>query len=224
MPENKNSTCGVVVDYVMDLVAKREFNVGDKLPPERDLAKRLNVSRPTVREAIKVLNYLGFVDSTQGSGNYIADTYGKTTANIMKVMYLRRDVDFDGFTVFRQMLELQSFELAMDNISGAQLSEMQQIVKLLDVTKDVELITGLDSRLHMLMAEASANPLILINFQAILSIVDEYMHDTYFKTVSKKTDGFMKLQEYHHAIVDALANKDREAGMEAIRNHFLWIV
>jgi GntR family transcriptional repressor for pyruvate dehydrogenase complex len=216
-------TCGIVVDHIIGQVASKEYNVGDKLPPERDLAKQLCVSRATVREAIKVLNYMGFIDSNQGSGNYITDTYDRTTANIMKVMYLRGEVDFHGFTVFRQMLELQSFSLALVNATEKQISEMKQIVDLLDVTTDSGLIFSLDMRFHTLLAEASCNPLIVINFHALSSVIEKYMSDTYHKTVSQKAGGFERLQEYHHAIVDALKNKDRELGIEAIQNHFSWL-
>ena len=107
------TSCGIVVDHIIDQIAHKELNIGDKLPPERTLSAQLNVSRATVREAVKVLNYMGFVDSTQGSGNYVTDTYDRTVANIMQVMYLRGDVDFQSFTIFRQMLELQSFDLAL---------------------------------------------------------------------------------------------------------------
>jgi DNA-binding FadR family transcriptional regulator len=78
-----------VVDYLMDEITNRNLNPGDKLPPERTMAADLNISRAIVREAIKVMNYLGFIDSTQGSGNFIAERYSETVANIMRVMYLR---------------------------------------------------------------------------------------------------------------------------------------
>lgn len=218
-----SSSCDVVVNYVIDLIARRQLNTGDKLIPERTLAAQLNVSRATVREAIKVLNYLGFLDSTQGSGNYVTEAYHQTVANIMRVIYLRGDVDFQNFTVFRQMLELASFDLAVDNATPDQKLELQKIVDLLDVNTDSKLIVSLDNRFHTLLAEASHNPLILINFYALTSVIDEYMSDTFHSTVSKKDKGYETLQVYHHAIVDALISGDRAKGHQAIANHFSWI-
>lgn len=217
------SSCGVVIDYVIDRIARRELNTSDKLEPERTLATELNVSRATVREAIKVLNYLGFVDSTQGSGNYVANGYSQTVANIMRVMYLRGDVDFQSFTHFRQMLELQSFDLAIEYATTAQKQELKQVVDLLDVSTDASLIVSLDWRLHTLLAEASHNPLILINFYALSNVTAEYMSDTYHSTISKKAAGFKQLQIYHHAIVDALLSGDRDRGHQAIKDHFSWV-
>lgn len=222
MAEGEGS-CSVIVDYVIDQVADKKYVVGDKLPPERELALQLNISRATVREGIKVLNYLGFVDSTQGSGNYITNTYDKTTAKIMAVMYLCGDVSFYDFTIFRQMLELQAFDLAVDRATEDQIAEMKQIVDLLDLTTNSDLIFRLDIRFHTLLAEASHNSLIINNFNAISSVTKEYMRDTYHHIVTKKTAGFEQLQEYHHAIVQALIQKDRISGSQAIRNHFSWI-
>lgn len=220
----RNTVCGVVVDYIMDQVAKKIYNVGDKLPPERDIAVQMNVSRATVREAIKVLNYLGFVDSTQGSGNYITDTYSRTTGNIMKVMFLRGDIDIADLTTFRQMIEIQSFLLALTAASDTQINEMKQIVNLLDATSDSNLILTLDNRFHTILAEASHNQLIIINFHALSSVIGNYQSYTYYQTVSKKKNGFKTLQKYHHEIVDALISKNTEAGTEAILNHFKWVV
>jgi len=218
-----NAICSTVVDYVIDQVAKKIYNVGDKLPPERDLAKQMNVSRATVREAIKVLNYLGFIDSNQGSGNYISNAYSRTTANIMEVMFRRGDVDFEGFTAFRQMLELQAFSLALDKVTVEQTIEMRQIIDLLDTTTDDAFIFNLDNRFHTLLAEASHNQLIIINFHALSSVIGEYMAYTHNQTVAKKADGFKTLQKYHHEIIDALISKDSEKGITAIHNHFAWI-
>lgn len=220
---NFSDACSIVVDYVISQVENKEYNVGEKLPPERALAKMLNVSRATVREAIKVLNFLGFIDSNQGSGNYITNTYDKTSARIMKVMFLRGEVDFDDFTKFRQMLELQSFDLALEKATDKQKTEMKQVVDLMDLTADSSLIFNLDNRFHTLLAESSHNPLIIINFQALSTVLTKYMSDTYVKTVTKKDKGFEQLQKYHHAIIDALIEGNRAKGEQAIKDHFSWL-
>ena len=218
-----SAACGIVVDYVVGQIEKKEYNVGDRLPPERDLAIQLDVGRTTVREAIKVLNYLGFVESIQGSGNYISNTYDKTTANIMRVMFRRDEVDFHDFTMFRRMLELQAFDLALEHATIDQKKEMKQIVELMDTETDGERIFALDFRFHTLLAEASKSKLIVINFLALSSVIMDYMHNTYHDTVSRRTGGYERLQEYHHIIINALIHKDREAGRQAIVNHFSWL-
>ena len=216
----KRSTCSIVVDYILDMIANKTLNINDKLPPERDLALQLEVSRATVREAIKVLNYLGFVDSSQGSGNYIVAEYDRTITNIMRISYVRGDIGFEDFTVFRQMLELQAFELAVHHPNQALYREMQQIVNLLDTTTDADLIFRLDGRLHKLLIEASDSLLIALNYNALSAVTEQYMYDTFWNITNKKKGGFEQLQKYHHAIVDALIAQNIPLGRQAIRDHF----
>jgi GntR family transcriptional repressor for pyruvate dehydrogenase complex len=62
-----------VAGQVTDLVARGEFKPGDRLPPERDLAKMLAVSRPTVREAMIALEIAGLVEVRGGAGTFVTD-------------------------------------------------------------------------------------------------------------------------------------------------------
>lgn len=218
-----DAACAAVIDYVIDRVSSKEYAVGKKIPPERDLALLLKVSRVTVREAIKVLSYLGFIECIHGSGNYISDKYDKTSAYIIKVLFLSGEISVNDFEIFRCMLERQAFELALDRITEEAKNEMKKILDLLDVTTDEDFIFNLDMRFHQLLVNASGNSLIIINFLALSKVIAEYMSDTYHKTVSKKLGGFACLQEYHHAILDALIEGDREKGINAINGHFSWI-
>jgi GntR family transcriptional repressor for pyruvate dehydrogenase complex len=220
---SSDAACAAVIDYIIERVTSKEYGAGKRLPPERDLALQLNVSRVTVREAIKVLSYLGFIECIRGSGNYVIDKYDKTSAYIIKVLFLRGEINSDDFALFRRMLELQAFDLAVERITEEAKHEMEYIVNLLDVTSDEDLIFNLDMRFHQLLVNASQNQLIIINFLALSHVTMEYMSDTYHRTVSKKPGGFARLQEYHHAIFDALISGDREKGIRAINDHFSWI-
>lgn len=217
MPETTSSSN--VVDYLLNAIGDGTFNPGEKLPPERDLSAQLSVSRNTVREAIKVMNYLGFIDSTQGSGNYIANAYDHAVSSIMKVLYMRNEISFLNVTDFRRMLELQSFELAITHATHAQKLEMRNTVDLLDSCTDPAQIVTLDNRFHTILTEASHNKLIIIIYVALSKVIDEYMRETYLR-VTKHAQGFAELQTYHHAIVDALFEKDAEKGRQAIIDHF----
>lgn len=222
--EEISATCGVVVDYIVDLISNRTLNIGDRLEPERQLAQRLNVSRATVREAINVLNYMGFICSTQGSGNYVTDNYSRTVTMIMKAMYLREDIDLERFMDFRQMLELHAFEMAVEHATTEQKDEMKQIVNLMDVCSDENLRITLDSSFHRLLVLSSGDPLIRINFEALSSVIRQSQSDTFFSYVSLKPNGIQILQQYHHTIIDALYEEDLEKGRQAIINHFAWIM
>ena len=63
-----------VIDGIKDMIARGELKCGDKLPSERELAERFNVSRVPVREALKILEYTGLLNSSRGDGAYVRNT------------------------------------------------------------------------------------------------------------------------------------------------------
>lgn len=229
MPKSvENATDGAayskVINYVISAISEKELNPGDKLEPERNLSAILGVSRGTVREAIRVLNYLGFVDCVQGSGNFISDNYGDTVTKIISVMYSRGDLTKTSFNDFRQMLDICAFDLALVKSTDEQRAEMKQIATLMDVCSSPNLIFALDKQFHSLMVVAADNPLISINYTALSTITEKFMSDVFYNTVTRKPDGFKTLQRYHHAIIDSLIARDREGGHKAIHGHYDWVL
>ena len=61
-----------VNDYIGEKISKGELKLGDKLPPERDLAKTLDISRNSIREGLRILENMGVVKSQHGAGNFIS--------------------------------------------------------------------------------------------------------------------------------------------------------
>ncbi len=223
MSENKEelkSASARVVHYLMDRIASRDLDIGDRLPPERELAQMLDVSRASVREGLRVLNHMGFLDSTQGSGNYVSENYTSTVQEIMYLMYQRRDISYRDITLFRCMLEQQAVDLAMDRMTEAQKDELRQLVGRMDMPEDERVLFELDHRFHTVIAEASGNPLVVINFKALTAIIYHYMDESYHSIVSQTASGFPTLQKYHHAIVDAIFAGDRTAAHQAMEDHF----
>lgn len=220
LPVLENNSSSHVIHYVISEIISKHYDIGDRLPTERELAEQFQVSRATVREALKALSYLGFVSSTQGSGNYVTDDYEKTVAYIMYVMYSRGDISFDDFTEFRIMLEIHSFELAINNASNEQKIRMADLAAFMDTCEEPNEIIEADKQFHTILAEASGNKLIIMNYYAWSSVLSSYMHETYHKRVSVRQNGFKALQKYHHEIINALILKNPAAGIKAIRNHF----
>jgi GntR family transcriptional repressor for pyruvate dehydrogenase complex len=78
MAKETNTNCEIIVDRVLDQITSGALKKGDKLPTERQLSESMNVSRASVREAIKSLESMGIAESIQGSGSYITDSPEKT--------------------------------------------------------------------------------------------------------------------------------------------------
>ena len=219
-PESFAGSCENVIDHIVDLISQRVYNEGDKLPPERELSEEIGASRSTVREAIKVLNYMGLVRSVQGSGNYIATDYSDNIGRILRILYLRQDISNDEFASFRLALEKEAFDYALDNITEEQLKELSQVVNLMDVTTDQRLINILDERLHSLLVQASGNQIVITTHRALSGIREIYMRTYINIMVTIRDGGYRELQKWHHGIVDALIHRDKKAGHLALEGHY----
>ena len=92
----------VVIDDIKAMILRGELKQGEKIPSERELAERFNVSRVPIREALKILEYMGILDSTQGDGTYVKN---------YTLEDLIRKLDFAVTTTtdtLRDLLELRS--------------------------------------------------------------------------------------------------------------------
>jgi GntR family transcriptional repressor for pyruvate dehydrogenase complex len=216
MRENAHT---VVLNYVKDRIISGEYRTGDKLPPERELAEMLGVSRNAVREGIKELSVLGLIDSTQGSGNYVTNDFLSVNAELLRIMYATDMVSYSNMTEYRYGLELLAFSLAINGITENQRLELEEIIRQIDSTTDDARIVALDKRLHMLLAEASGNKLLLNNYYALSAVMDVYMFDTRSRFVATPS-GFETVQREHRRLVQAIRERDIEKGRDAIDKHY----
>ena len=85
-----------IVNRIKQLISSGELKPGDRIPSERELATMLGVSRPSVREAIMVLDAMGFLESRQGGGTFVkALTEGSITDPLAKLVE-KRDPEWKG--------------------------------------------------------------------------------------------------------------------------------
>ena len=118
----------VVFDYFKGKILSGEIGIGYKLPAERDIAEQLGVSRNSVREAIRMLEMMGFVESLQGSGNYICcDPHGYFTQSFNMLMVLR-DISYNEIFDIRRAMEFEALTLAVQNITQEELETSRRLV------------------------------------------------------------------------------------------------
>lgn len=202
-----------VAGQIAGLIKSGELQSGSRLPPERDLSKRLGVSRPTVREAMIALEISGLVEVRTGSGIYVT----------------ARGVDsgfsFDAgpspFEILgaRKLIEPEIAALAAASITGAQLEALRETLSgLAACIEDHSTSLGPDRDFHTLIATASANT-------ALIGIIDglwDKMFSPIFEALSVRTglpqNVRMTLAD-HTAIFERLAAHDGDGAREAMRIH-----
>src|SRR5712691_5856950 len=127
-PEGHEATSEWVIEKLRDMIHRRELRAGDRLPPERDLAKLFGVSRPTLRAGIRSLSAVGVLESRQGAGTFVvqADESPALDSSSLSLM-----ASLNGFTskeMFeaRRALEMSIAGLAAERATGDQLASLAE--------------------------------------------------------------------------------------------------
>src|SRR5499427_417964 len=120
-----------IADQIAALIEKGEYGVGERLPPERDLAKQLGVSRPSVREALIALEVEGYVEVRVGSGVYVSGTGASSSAAELPA-------DSGPFELIRArwLIEAECAALAAKAATRAQIRAMEEALEQMESERD----------------------------------------------------------------------------------------
>ncbi len=210
-----------VAEQVTALVARGEFKPGDRLPPERDLAKALGVSRPTVREAMIALEIAGLVEVRVGAGTFVTD---KNTNG-------SHDPQFGGagaspleLIAARRLIEPEVAALAARHATAADLSAIKETLAMTAAAVDTAQHRAADRLFHVRVASASRNGV-------LAAIADEFwgeMFSPMFERMGAIT-GLITARcsprqrdatlTEHEAVYRALEKHDAEAARAAMDRH-----
>lgn len=208
-----------VIDYIKQEIRVGHFIIGSRIPPERTLAEHLNVSRNSVREALRILEIMGIITSTQGAGHFIAGNFESSLVETMSIMFLLNQLSFQQVSQLRYALEKQAYALATLNISDSELAELKSIISRLDMGVSEEENVLLDKRLHYTIARASNNILIVEILNALSDVMDRFIADLRMDIMSEENRR-EKLFAAHRRMVDCMVNKDLAGGYAAVDEHF----
>lgn len=203
-----------IADQIAALIERGEYGVGRRLPPERDLAKQLGVSRPSVREALIALEVEGYVEVRMGSGVYVL---GPRSADAGEPL----PADSGPFELIkaRWLIEAECAALAAKQATKAQVRAMEDALNAMESDRDKGVMPlGADRLFHLRIAEASGN-------SALALVV---------KTLWDQRTGplFLRLEHHfdtpalwavaireHREIVAAIERHDAAAARGAMRRH-----
>ena len=149
---------------------------GDRLPPERELATELGVSRPSLREAIQKLSSKGMLQSRQGGGTYVIGRLEQSFSDPWQAMMGSHPNLREDLLEFRRMLEGQAAEWAAERATEADLQRLEQAFEAMNAAfegGDLDRRSASDIAFHQAVGEAAHNALIGHLSAALLRL----MHD-----------------------------------------------
>jgi GntR family transcriptional repressor for pyruvate dehydrogenase complex len=216
----KNGTSAEEVSVrLRDMIHSGELSPGDRLPPERDLAKMLGVSRPTLRAGIRSLGAVGILVSRQGAGTFVAEADESPTLDSSPLRMLSALHGFTSDEMFeaRLALEMSIASLAAQRATSEQMTLMaEEITGMYASLSDPEQYLVHDMQFHQTIAAASQNRILT----SLMNMVATILFDNRSKTVHRALD-LKDSAEQHHNIYRAMRERDPEAARMAMHDHLI---
>ncbi len=194
-----------------------ELAIGERLPPERELALELGVSRSLVNLAILDLESMGFLRIVPRQGTFVADYKNESTPQMLLSLMTRGAGEDTGAELFssmletRRMLEGECARLAAEHASEEDLARLSSILGEMRTAADPDRFSDANFRFHRVLMAASGNIVYAMIFQSFGEVVRFYV-SRYFTTPAR-----MRLSvSQHEQLLDALVARDGARAKAAV--------
>lgn len=202
-----------VIRAIQALLEDETFDVGDKLPSEAALAQRFGVSRPTIREALRVLSHLGLVESRSGAGTFVARRQVEPGALYRSLS----NADLAVVTEFRFILESQAARLAAERRSEAQMEKIEAAWNRAreNVAKgDLQGFVAEDLKFHAAIVEAAGNWLLRETYERSHHLIEQAIGSVL------DVGPFETMSDVHNNLLQAIKDRDPDRAYGEVRNNF----
>lgn len=168
-----------VVKELEQLIVEGQLKPDTKLPPERELADQLGVSRTVVREAVRILVTKGLLDTRHGVGTMVRQVTREqvvTPLNLFLRMQGGGQVSFDDLHQVRSILEIETAGLAAAQATAEDVSNLKKILAdMVAAQHDPDTLAVHDANFHSAIAKTTHNPLLIVLVNSIRDLLQEYI-------------------------------------------------
>jgi len=216
-PVRRSRAYEEVVRQLQDLMRRGVLRSGDRLPPERELAKRFQVSRETVRQALSVLQAMGLIESRVGDGTFArAERLSLTVTDLASTLQASRGTLAEQLEL-RRIIEPQVARLAAERATGPDLDEMSRYISLQERSLSAgSSFVEEDSAFHLAIAYTTKNMLLVKMIEGIQELLRE-SHERSLQT----TEGLRRSLEGHRRVYRAIRGHDGQSAYDAMLTHVL---
>ena len=208
-----------VFDYFSEQILSGELKVNDKIPPEREIAEKLDVSRNSIREVMHMLEINGLLECRQGSGNYVRCEPKDYMLTFINMVMMLQNINYTEVYHIRMGFETVALQLAMREASPEEVEGIHKILLQMDKIMDPVDSAQLDIEFHNRLIEASHNRLIILYSSMLRDLMNQFIVDFRVKIMEELQRG-EELKRAHWNIYDSLVNKDFVSGSFAMKKHF----
>jgi len=212
----------LVVDQIRRAIRTGRFVAGQKLPPERELARQLGVSRTTVREALRVLQGEGLVETRRGRSGGPVVLGDALSAAQMRRMVRNRLAEIDDIYDFRGVVESAAARFAAERRTEREAQHLLQTVETMTALVEADRegdddappsrFFSVDHDMHLSIAQAARNPM-------LRKAVEDARAAMFMPVGAIFTRLHPSANTYHDEIVQAIHRQDPDAAAQAMLDH-----
>ena len=224
-PLNTRKLSDQIVAQLETLLLEGSFRPGDRLPPERQLAEQLGVSRPSLREAIQKLAARGLLMSRQGGGTFVTERLDAGFTEPWQEMLERHPELHRDVLEFRRMLEGTVARLAAERATEADRERIGRLYAQMQeahARDERERTSEIDVSFHRALADAAHNALFTHLTGSLLNMLKGHVHDN-IASLFEAEDVSSQLLEQHGRVWEAVRSGDGKAAEAAAQAHIDFI-
>ncbi|MGX4599149.1 FadR/GntR family transcriptional regulator [Faecalimicrobium sp. JNUCC 81] len=213
----------LVIEQIQDKILRGELKKGDKLPSERELSESMSVSRTSIREAIRVLETMGVIESKQGEGNFICNSIEKSLIEPLSMGFKLNEGTWQDILELREVLELQTVVIAAEKATKDDCNELREIIEQMQKENDKlnfnsKKIVQLDQKFHNKIASISKNYLIESVFMTSSRLFETFIEDARERIIYNYRDE-KTLFESHKMIYEGIKQKNPNLAYTEMKRH-----
>ncbi|MEH7112961.1 FadR/GntR family transcriptional regulator [Neobacillus niacini] len=216
MEFNRKGISEQVADSIKKKIHAGEYEVGERIPGEREMGMELSVSRNTVREAYKILEAYGYLQVKHGTGVFVASPEHQIQ-KMTEAFFVSTEQIKDFFSV-RKILEEWTVKWAIENSDEEQWIELEQIVneanEMVKGKVDYIRLAELDHKFHITLANNSNNVVLIRIMNYLIDLLSESRN----KTIQIPGRALQSVQE-HTKILQAIKQKNPDLAQHCMKEH-----
>ncbi|MBS0126400.1 FadR/GntR family transcriptional regulator [Thetidibacter halocola] len=224
-PVQSEKLAAAVVRQIEQLILRGVLRPGERLPSERDMAERMGVSRPSLREAVAELQERGLLTARAGAGIYVSDVLGSAFSQALSGLFSRHDEAVFDYLSFRRDMEGLAAERAAIHGTDGDLAVIDTIFRKMEAAhakRNPDEESSLDADFHLALIEASHNVIMLHMMRTMYQLLREgvfYNRQIMFRQRTTRS----ALLDQHRAINQALQARDPAAARKAVEAHLTYV-
>lgn len=214
-----------IVDQLEQMILDGVLKPGDRLPAERELAQQLGVSRPSLREAIVIMESKGLLQARRGGGTFVCDVIAHTiTDPLVHLLKKHPEATHDIVELRLSLEEIAAYYAAL-RANDADRKHLELRFRALEEAQqagDTEQNAEMDVEFHMAIAEASHNVALVLVMRGLFNLLRVSILNN-LERIYEEAGGKAIIASQHRELFDAVMAGEAEAAREAAHMHLAFV-